>query len=550
MLRLAVPLLAWLATTAPAIAADPPAYAILLDASGSMGGFAKDAGWRSLLSRLESSATQKWEFGDTAHRVAGNLADVRLTRRDTMLDVALKAWVENSGPHDVVVMVTDNVADEGSTASRDAQAAFYALLNPTKGMARQISAITLIPSLLPFSGTIWEPGKGGKGTVYSGNRRALAFYLLAREGVASDAMKRLTLHMADLLQDAGLSYEILDISPFKGMAVKPALNLRGIESDNTRITYNGEPGAILNVEGLTTGTPLHLQMVANVVPGRDFELRDAAVEASISLEGHELITSAQVVRASVTPRQTTLKPEQGQDFDITFESKAIEFLSHVPLSQQIELALTNKTEINGKIIITYKILRQNLYLANALAAKWSYDGPVAALGTPNPTVQTKLYRLQDLVRGMVPEDQLSRSFIQIPVRLVLRFSPVPVLILLAAGLLLAIPIGWLIYRSLRPRDFVVTPDEGGDTSLSLGLFQADDAYNGDKQCAVSVRNLGLGLLVGARGGRVIGSRLLGPGGDTVDVMVAGDDGDNVPCRFNIRSVAMNAAGDKDDWGLE
>jgi len=545
-----------LAAALTALAAAPAAraaglrHAVYLDTSGSMAGFGKAPLWSEFLNEMEAGATRTRSFGSKAYQPKGPLAREELNQSGTDLAVALRDWLDTSKPGDAAVFITDNVADDRNANAAAAQRRFYALLQDR----RDVTQVSLIPALLPFNGTVMEPGRDSNRSQYPAGKhqfadRAVALYLLVREAGSDGAMRALEARTTDLLRKHKIPHELLRIAPF-GIAgwnssVSTDVTLSGDSAAGVKATMDPDWGLV--IPGFPLGQPLKLSFVAEVRPGPNFLLKDAALDAVIRLDEGEFLASSRLVSAQVAPYRADLHPERLQRFDVTFDIAPIDFFRHVPMATKIKLAFSNSTVVKGEIAINFAVRREQVFLAGDTAAKWSYDGAPEALARPDPAVQARIYHLQDLVRGMLPEEQLTRAMLTRAIWLELRYPAGPVMALLLAAAVMVVPLLLVLRRFVQPRHYLALDyGDGQGQPITPGFLSPSAATSADGHCQIRVRWIGFGLLV-ASSARLLGGRFLDLGGGTV--RVEGHDGEQrATYTFRITPLGAGGAGEGiDDW---
>ncbi|MBP7335164.1 hypothetical protein [Niveispirillum sp.] len=502
---------------------------MLIDNSGSMKGFnGNKTIWPNLLSALDRTAGQKWAFDGTLRAVNGSLQSVPLNGLKTDLGNALRTWLSQSAPGQGAIIITDNVADDRAQSSMDSQKEWERLLQ-----SDNIAHLVLTPLRLPFDGLIYSPVSPSLPARPYVGQRALAIYLLVRSGTGRDesralitAMQRDLKQILSQFQQADLRFETLPITP---------LDISG-DADQVTLTVTHQEGATveligntLNIGNFSVGEQIAFGFEAVIRPGHGFIMKDARIEAILSIDGHESMVSEGIISAHVTPEQDDLVPE-GRRFRIEFAVHPFEF-GDLPFMTKLRLSLANQTKAAGSLRIQYSVQREKVELTDDLRRNWSFDGDISQLYKPDVGVQGLLFRLTQIVRGAVATDALTQDALVIPVNLTVRYPWQPLLqialpILLLLGLLL-----WLFRMAARPRIYIGRNDANDETQLAPALTTAAYMTSGDRQCEVTIRWLVIGLWVGS-GGRIRRGRLLSLGGGQIDVEVT-RSGDDEPEIYNF-----------------
>jgi hypothetical protein len=543
-----------LAVVCDAHAGDGQGYALLMDASLSMKGFydAKPSRWRDVLRDLDRGAERRWRFGDEAEPVRDILRDAGPRFARTSLDKPLRAWLQEPGAPPTAVMVTDNVADMADATGWDAQQRFYAILQggerlgPSGGEPRSIVGVTILPAVFPFAGTVTGPNDRPRAE-YKGSR-ALAVYVLHRSGsVEGDDVERF---IRSILDSAGTENEAIPVLPF-GSGWKrstPDLDMSLVSATGADITLDRASGR-LDIANLPMEQGVTLVLQAGITPGPHFALRNAELVASIALPDDEEISSQQLIKAKISPRRADFDPQTRRDFEVTFEIQPIGFFSGVSLMRQAELAFSTSTVIRGEITVSYKTDRQSVLFVGDKAGLWSYDGPPERLGAADPEVQRRLYRVQDLVRGMMPAEGWTTEIVRWPVVIQLRYATGAVVLLVAALMLFCAGAYWALARFSRPQTFDVTTGLDRPQPITLGLFSTVPVLSDDGRCALSLTWFGVCLYASARGGRLTGPRVLAAGGG--QVRIAWSDGDHRDVyAFHVRRAGSSEHGSGGRFGNE
>ncbi|MGH8553015.1 MAG: hypothetical protein ACRERS_06940, partial [Methylococcales bacterium] len=178
-------LLCFAAHTAPA-----GEYDILYDVSGSMAGFQAQAeSWRNFLAGLESHAKSKFRFGEIDHfgPIQGTLFDEKPRDNNTFLGEAIQSWLNLANDRsDLVLVITDNVADTQSGESSSSQALLTRLLSRTQG---QFDKVAIITFQMPFDGDVYYLQSNAKNH-YSGSRALVLYLLGTNPGNTADPEKQ------------------------------------------------------------------------------------------------------------------------------------------------------------------------------------------------------------------------------------------------------------------------------------------------------------------------------------------------------------------------
>jgi len=302
-------------------------YDVMLDASGSMRGFKKEPQtWQKLLNNLESSARHKYQFGDKKNfkRVNAPLMKVKLRDQKTFLGKALEDWLALSSEGDLVIIVTDNVADNSANASQSQQL-FYDLLSKPDS---PFSHIAIFPMTLPFKGKVFSIGSG-RGKHYQG-QRALSIYAIARN-VSDQAFNKLRRQIETKI--TGFKYQYIQIKPFDGRTISGLVGDINIAPDSAQdadVKFENQDGTKrLAVRRLSLGKEIKFSFNVNIQSNSSFELQDVELIADIELfTDDEMLKSFDMTDnfiAEVNPRRATISPSGFQDIRVDFQNAPFNF---------------------------------------------------------------------------------------------------------------------------------------------------------------------------------------------------------------------------------
>jgi hypothetical protein len=475
-------------------------YDLMLDASGSMRGFKiEKETWEKLLTGLESSARYKYQFGDKHNfkRVNAPLIKVKLRDQETYLGQALKDWLTLSKPGDVVVIITDNVADTGDTGgdSKQSQQLFYDLLSKIES---PFSHIAIFPMTIPFKGKVY-PISRGKGKAYQGHR-ALSTYAIARSPFDDEAFQRLRRQIAQHIAD--FDHEYIQIKPFDSQTVSGLVGEINIDPDSTKdanVRFETDESGIkrLVVRRLRLGQEMKFSFNVNIQSNSSFELQDVELIATIRLNKSEKtrhITMEENFTTAVNPRRATISPEGLQDIAVSFENKAFYF-GDLDFLDKLAFTMRNTMTIQGRIELEFNASREDMKLSQGILHSWSYEGEVSQLDKPNPAVQEKVYKLGELVKSMLPEKTAIQKLHSVPVTLELRYPVGPILTVILAALLLLGLLYWLVSRIQEGKEYILEDDMGHETPVALGLGNKYRHDFGDGETLFSLSYWGLGFWV-------------------------------------------------------
>ncbi len=470
-------------------------YDVMLDVSGSMRGFKKEAAtWKQLLTSLEASARHKYQFGDQNNfmRVEGSLTQVRLRDHKTYLGQALKSWVNVSEADDVVIVLTDNVADTMGNSDQS-QKLFYDLLSEADS---PFSHIAIYPMTLPFNGKVYPLGNG-RGKSYKGPR-ALSTYAVARN-FSDEQFDQLRGHIETQL--AGFSYKYIQIKPFDSSTVSGLVGDIEIETDptaNAKVSFETDEQGIkrLMVRQLQLGEEIDFAFGVKIQSSNSFELHNIELLANIQLfrdeDMQDSFKMTDRFSAEVNPRYATISPNQIKDIRVIFKNEPFVY-GDLDFFEKLAFTIKNSMTIQGNLDITFKASREQMQLSQGIVSDWSYEGEANNLDNPSASVQQKVYKLGQLVQRMLPQGNDIQKLHSVPITLELRYPLWPLLVAIFTVIILVAVLIWLF---VRPSKVYVLQDElGYQMEMAMGLGQTYRHYSNDGQFMFSLRSLGLGFWV-------------------------------------------------------
>ena len=471
-------------------------FDVLLDASGSMRGFKKEADtWRNFLNRFESSAIKKYQFGDKNNfKLIKNasLFKVRLGDQATYLGEALQDWLKESASTKVVIIITDNVVDTGGSSS--SQQLFYDLLSKPDS---PFSHIAIFPVILPFNGKVFPIGSNS-GTKYNGER-ALSLYVIAKD-FSNEAFKDLRGEIQTKLE--GFEHKYIQIKPFDSESVSGLVGDIEINPDDAKgasvkfeTDVNGEKRLV--VRGLHLGKEIKFSFKVNVKSSNSFELQNVELLGKIKLftddEQFKKFKMTDNFSAEVTPRHATISPNGLENITVQFQSEAFDF-GDLGFFEKLAFTMRNNMIIQGNLELQFKASRENMKLSQGIIQTWSYEGAAADLGKPRAEIQQKIYKLGDLVKSMLPENNEIQKLHTVPLTLELRYPLWPILVVIVVCLFGFGLIYFLLTRTAK--EYILEDRMGQITNIgAIGLAQSYPHYSEDGQKMFSLTALGIGFLV-------------------------------------------------------
>lgn len=555
----------WLAMLPVAGAADCD---IVLDVSGSMGGFrdARQGQYGALLDRLEARCAGAFVFGETFRPARGLLRNEALGDQETLLGAALEDW-QQAGPNRqqgrAVVFVTDNVATDGTEA--DLQQVFYDKL--FEGVDRgdpTFDRTTIIATRLTFDGELYpRPSARPESWIYYRNQpRALALYVLGVQ--ASESA------FVDLEQDIiaildGLGLESRDVR------TRPFFSLRQIDSspieDVAVISSNSQTAVQVEIEQTDTGPVLLLRdrdfsesvtipLSIEITPAEDWTLNNAEFSAVWRFEQDDEITAVvqyqDNIGAQVTPRFADLEPGRRQQFDLTFELASTGYFEDVPFWEMLSRAWSGTDTIEGSFVFQWTVATErdsSISVAQDLRDEWSLDARFRdRLNEPSEAVQARIFRLDEILVDMVPQDQFSQQVREYPIRAEIVYPAWPAYVLILLIVALLVLLAFLLRQIFRTTEMVLSISDADERRVKFAPFGQQGA-TGAGGLAIRVRYCLLFFFV-TSSGSVRTGRFVGLAGGEIAVAPRGRSSGRMPAvadlmaAFNTRHASDE---DQDDW---
>jgi hypothetical protein len=494
--------------------------AVVLDASGSMRGFAPAGGASTLgaiLADLRRACPEGFAFGDRFRSWNGQVNAQTFSDVNTRLGEALTAWRQRS-PHGVAVFVTDNVADSGHGNS-DQDVFYRGLHEPPPGFR----FVAVVLARLNFNGQVFPLGTG-HGTAYRGPR-ALAFYVLAPSNSERGAAVLRSLEAA--LQQAGLdragagaagrSYTVAQLAPL-ALVRESRVPIRLSGAEGAQATPEGD-GVLVN-PGTADAQP---QFTVEVQPrfSSDWRVRQIHLSAQLRFDASDEFGAASTTDCTTQP--DTLTPQTlGQPVDITCRPAPLGPALNDVQRRVLEGRGTSYRE--GRLVLLASVEQTALEMAGGLRG-WTYDGPAANLGNADPAVQGGIFNLGTLLTRMIPQRTITAEIAETRVvQRVWLINPGHWALVIVALLGLALLAG-LIFLAVRKRDYEFTGDASSPSvikSMRVGESMFLEPVGGGG--LVTVRVLGFGFLLSGRGRDPVRPSFLPWGGGRFS---QGSDGQNM-----------------------
>jgi len=537
---------------------------VLVDVSLSMDGY-RMADGAPLLKTIENLRTlcrQTYEFGDKLRELHSS-APVRFSDQNTLIGDDLEQWASTAPDGSFVLMITDNVSDNG-TPKTDPTEKFYDLLRNTDSVFSQITVLALRGS---FSGPLYDPNVRHKRVPYRGPR-ALTLYVLGKHTEADSAGYRQLRDAVDnVLAASGYhrfqagsvdddsAYVTFDVKPFAAEAFKVESRSAKIlaESDGAEPTRGCAADSRFDDAThtfLILGQPMNedCEVRANLAvrfPAR-WCLVNAGLSASLAMRVDDPEVLKQSVQAlPVSPSRATLCADE-KILTVGLKFDAFRFRDNVGFFDRLARTFSGSFTAQGQLVVWGSVHRDDVHLEKGLAEAWTYGSSsnISITSSPDPAIQRKVFRLEEGVRAVIPQQQLDGyELVRYPVKIEVRYDQSPLLLLLFGVILLLVLLVALFLLARRPTSYVIESDGGEETQIRIGLFGSAAALSDNGAMRLTLTNLAIALL-STSNGRILRGRVLGTGGGRVEIAPPGMR----PARRVGWSRPSRSRSDSDDFG--
>lgn len=504
---------------------------LMVDMSGSMAGFvSSDPSTLTPYSRLLRDLTSlcggtATPFTDKLGVKQGAIWKIKPTGGSTAPHVAVSDWFKSDvgkSPGSIMILVTDNVADMPSDTNSDqvdfsCKAASTNQLKPVGDQAAQrdficalrdptkVAAATVIATRLPFDGLVYNLNDDD-GVDYEGPR-ALAIYVI-RSGRRELAARASLDEMQDVVRRVSEKLEanqkaIFAVNPFDPMA---AVNNGQKTRPEAYVYFNGDwkrkrPFVISDIP---LGSRITVQVALRLQNGDLWRLNDLQGKGSIEWAKNSDVNSpAQIVwvtdgRQSVffnlrsfkqpckplemlagqSAPKVSLGPSEIACPIVNFELDGFDYADSRGFFKQFMAWVRNEPIVaKGNVRLEWTADRSKLQLAADVQSAWSVEAGTE-LGTPNQTVQGRLYRFDDILRMAVTSEEESPQTVAFSPETIpfeINFIPgsgfwltalIPVLLVISA----IAGIFWIIGYLLRTIQVSITLEGASPHQASLAYF--------------------------------------------------------------------------------
>jgi hypothetical protein len=521
--------------SAPSARAQTSDCAVVLDASGSMRGYAPDGGGSTLgriLSELNGACSGRFAFGDRFREWDGQVGPRTFSDINTRLGAALAAWRQRS-PNGVAVFVTDNVADSGRGNS-DQDAFYRALQSPPPGYA----FVSVVITRLNFNGRVFPIGNG-RGAAYRGPR-ALTFYVLAPTSRSRGRAALEALEQA--LQHAGLTrggrpdargYTVVMLAPL-ALVQQQRVPIRLSGANGAQPMPDGQ-GVLVNPASASAQPEFTIEVTPRF--SSDWRAREIQLSSELRFAASDEFGAASTTACVTQPDRLTAA-SLNRPVVITCRPAALGESLTAEQRRALEARGTSYRE--GRLVLLATVDQSALEMAGALRG-WTYSGSAASLGDPQASVQGGVYNLGTLLTRMIPQRRITAEIAE--TRVVQRIWLIdPVHWAQAiAGLLVVALLVFLGFLAIRKREYEFTGDKSSPTfnrPLRFGEAVFLEPVEGG---LVQVRVLVFGFFISSNGRDPVKPSFLSARGGRFSV---GRDGS----KMSVRPVRASRESKRDQRG--
>lgn len=472
------------------------ACSVMVDTSQSMEGFKGSAAFQRVLSQLGRQCDEHYQFGAALGVAPADLNALAFKDGTTKLASSVRAWTTRSRARRLLVL-TDNVIDEGDGRQDIEQQQFYDLLrSPQMGFSR-IAAMLI---RLPFDGAVYSADGKGRGQ-YSGGSRALMLYVIERagEGAPEPALNP----AAFGLSPSDLA--VVSLRPFESVG---ELQASALESTQRNVTL--EDG-VVTLARASAGSAYAFTLRTRIKGTGRWSLAGWPLAARLVFPANPPFASEAASPCTITPATA---PDLSKPFAADIACTAPSALDS--LDEAAIKRLGNRRGERGGWLEVRAVGRgADLKMGPQLAA-WSFDGDGARLAAPDSRVQGSIYRLGSLLAGMSPQE-ISPVVMRTPIVEKLYFFDAKPFLWTALALAALAAAGLVAVGVARPRTVELTGGvEGFVTRVVRGLGRIETRVGDFERAAIWVLP---GLMFVA--GRAAKPKFLPAGGGDCMVGLAG-----------------------------
>lgn len=484
---------------APAQPQQPPApkppssCALMLDQSLSMSGFYGGGASRleGLIDALAEDCPEGWIVGKGAAPTSQRLSSLRpggAFGADTQLGTALTRWLRESRANRLV-LVTDNVADNGSAEARDEQRVFYDALSSPQSQLTHISMLIL---RLPFDGLVYSLDDEFKNR-YAGPRALTIYVIERRGGREDDAVLRQVEKRVSAVgftpyasgQAPGTDeFARVRLSPFRpDVDAAGAVSVKAVEGG--RGVYLSDDG--INIpRGSRDGETRFMLENVEVSTGPNWDFGKAPFKAHVEFPASAEFGAALRGECTLDPPAST--PGLNRKIPLNIVCTIPPAAQQLSAEAADRVARSGAQTRKGSLVLAIETRGTELSLKGPIQREFGMapnaDRDGQGLASPTEAVQARVYRLPDLLRNTIPSADRTVVIKRFPLLVEMTTSGLPTLLRMIGKILpILIPLlllGLLAWFYMRPVKYRVSPVEGvTEIALGFGSTQTVRNINGE-----------------------------------------------------------------------
>ncbi|HEX8140667.1 MAG TPA: hypothetical protein VF544_24080 [Pyrinomonadaceae bacterium] len=511
-------------------------HRVLIDRSGSMEGFfttGKINDLQNLLHDLSGLSGDAYYFIDKELVPVGQEAGSY--GNNTYLREALDRSLAQQPAPAILWLVTDNQSSVGNQTESDHDIAqFYDRLR-----SDTIKRLYFFPLKLDFKGKLYrDDGHALLTPGYEGKRGLLVYALLLDER-AHDEFERVTTEFQSRYRSAAGDMRRILIKPLEQDTVTAKL----IPGEKFRIENENQLVAGEFAEGAPITGNFKVELTSQL---GQMKISRADIDVRVPEKFRTGDFTESEIKPDFTPRDLQdFEPQNKRNVVVTIKTPGVHIRNN--LLSWWNCITHNRGDINGRIQIMIRVPGQNFDVVSNLANEFSTTRDIYS--DAGESVQSRIYKLDDLVKKMMPERQVDiRPRIgnsadgMIPVRLVVRYPKWPAVVLIAAILTLLLLLFLLSRLFGHQQLYRLTWNSGqyrACPDFRLWPFIGQRVELDNRTAAMIKKSLS-GIRVRAVGGYTVDdtkSRLVNPGGTDFNVSQS-SDGAGINFYFSSTTAAL------------
>lgn len=522
-------------------------HRLLLDGSGSMTGFfttGQIQELHSLLGEVYGGSGDSYYFVD--YDLVPASQEPTSFGGNTYLKNALDRALAQQPAPAILWLVTDNQPSSGNQTSSDQDIAqFYESLR-----SEVVKRLYFFPLRLNFRGTLYrDDGHTVLTPNYEGPRGLLVYALLLDER-AREEFERSTEKFQSGFQKrgAGETRRIL-IKPLE----QDTVTARLIPGEKFRV----ENGNQLVAGDFAAGAPINGNFKIELTSQLgQMKISKADIDVRVPDKFRTGDFTESEMRPNFTPRNIeNFEPQNKRVIDVALNSDGVNIRNN-PISWWNCIS-HKRGDITGNVQITVNVSPENFDVVSALSNEFSTRGDIYQ--NADPSVQSKIFKLEDLVTKMMPARQVNiRPRVGnsedglIPVRMAVLYPSWPLLALLGI-LLVLILLAWFLRRFFGRQPLYRLTWDGGRyrhcNDFRLYPYMGRSLEVDNRAAAIIKKTMG-GIRVRAAKGYTVddtNSRLINSSGTDFNLSQS-ENGAGVNFYFSSVTAAFTGSSSRDDSG--